>query len=207
MNSDLQFLNEKLDRLERSNRRIKMGLTLTIVCFAALISIGAQQNSNKIVEAREFVLKDASGQMRAKLSSENSGPRLILYRASGDPAAFLDSDSLGVGGTAPHAGVFISTDSKTASVLVQSGKGRPVIDLAADSEGASALLEGKTEREHLLAAVGTTGPGLEILDQQGFETQLGVAKLKTIRTGESRTTSAASLVMYGSDHNVIWSAP
>jgi hypothetical protein len=101
----------------------------------------------------------------------------------------------------------MSTDSKKAEVLIQSGEGKPVIELAADSEGASALLQGKTEREHLLAAVGNSGPGLEILDQQGFETQLGVAKLKTIRTGESRTTSAASLVMYGSDQNVIWSAP
>src|ERR1700693_23790 len=207
MNPYLQLLKEKLDRLERSNRRIKIGFVLVFVCFAAFISIGAQQTSNKTVEAREFIMKDASGQMRAKLSSDKSGPRLTLYRASGDPAAFLESDELGVGGAAPHGGVFISTDSKMASVLIQSGEGKPAIDLAADSQGASALLQGKTQREHFLAAVGESGPGVEILDQQGFETQLGVAKLKTIRTGQSRTTPAASLVMYGSDQNVIWSAP
>ncbi len=137
-------------------------------------------------------MRDASGQIRARLASDKLGPRLNFYRASGKPTAFLESDRFGIGSVAPHGGVYMSTDSKTAKVLIQSGEGKPVIELAADSEGASAVLQGKTEREHLLAAVGNSGPGLEILDQQGFKTQLGVAKLKTIRTGESRTTSAAS---------------
>jgi len=50
-------------------------------------------------------------------------------------------------------------------------------------------------------------PSLVIKDAQGFYAQLGSADLVTTRTGEERQTSAASLVLFGKDGKVIWSAP
>jgi hypothetical protein len=52
-------------------------------------------------------------------------------------------------------------------------------------------------------------PGhLELSDDAGFKSSLGETKnLVTVRTGESHQTSAASLLLFDKDTNVIWKAP
>jgi hypothetical protein len=205
MSADLQLLKEKLDRLELSNRRIKRGGIVAFVCMAAIVSIGAQQTPNRTMEANEFVVRDTAGQIRARLFSDKSGPHLALYRPSGEIAAFLDADGLGLAGDKGYGQVELSTTRNGGDLLMQTADEKRVVHLETDSDGASLFLQ--TQNEHFLASVGRTGTGLEIADQHGFETHLGVTEMKTVRTGESRTTSAASLVMFGKDGSVIWSAP
>lgn len=55
----------------------------------------------------------------------------------------------------------------------------------------------------------TSGPNLSLFDPRGFGLALGVADLASLTTGETHRTSAASIVMFGSDkdHHVIWQAP
>ena len=49
---------------------------------------------------------------------------------------------------------------------------------------------------------------LELSDDAGFKSSLGVTKnLVTSRTGETHQTSAASLLLFDKDKNVIWKAP
>ena len=48
---------------------------------------------------------------------------------------------------------------------------------------------------------------LQTLDADGFEAILGTTDLVTPRTGETHKTSAASLVMFDKNKNVIWKAP
>ena len=52
-------------------------------------------------------------------------------------------------------------------------------------------------------------PGhVELSDDDGYEAALGVEKnLVTPRTGETHKTSAASLLLFDRDKNVIWKAP
>lgn len=50
-------------------------------------------------------------------------------------------------------------------------------------------------------------PGLDLADTAGYETQIGVADIKYPATGQVRRTSAASIVMLGDRHHVIWKAP
>ena len=47
----------------------------------------------------------------------------------------------------------------------------------------------------------------ELYDKAGFKTMVGTTDLLTPQTGESHRTSAASLVMFGKDDKVLWSAP
>jgi hypothetical protein len=53
------------------------------------------------------------------------------------------------------------------------------------------------------------GPGhLEVSDDEGFKAALGVEEnLVTPRTGETHKTSAASLLLFDKNKNVIWKAP
>jgi hypothetical protein len=48
---------------------------------------------------------------------------------------------------------------------------------------------------------------LEITDAQQFRAVVGVTALGTIATGESDTTSAAAVTLFGKDGKVIWRAP
>ena len=49
--------------------------------------------------------------------------------------------------------------------------------------------------------------GLRLQDKEGFGTHIGRTDLATPRTGETHKTSAASLVLFGKDGKVLWSAP
>jgi hypothetical protein len=48
---------------------------------------------------------------------------------------------------------------------------------------------------------------MHVEDADGFSATLGVANLITPRTGEKHTTSAASLVLFDKNKDVIWKAP
>jgi hypothetical protein len=84
------------------------------------------------------------------------------------------------------------------------------IDTAVMIEGGSAgvkVQEHGNDRIGLFSRSGT--PGLGLADAAGYATEVGVADLKDQATGETRRTSAASIVMHGGDknHHVIWKAP
>jgi hypothetical protein len=93
-NTQLEFqeLAERLDKLEVQNRRWKLAAILLAVSSTSLVLIAAkpadQIDPNVIhartVEARDFVLKDEDGQIRARLT-------LNPKRAS-KGAIILDSD-------------------------------------------------------------------------------------------------------------------
>ena len=46
-----------------------------------------------------------------------------------------------------------------------------------------------------------------VTDAQGFKAVVGVTETEVISTGESRTTSAAAVTLFGKDGKVIWRAP
>ena len=74
---------KRLERLERQNRRLKQIGASALAVIAALVLMG-QAPATRIVEANAFVLKDAEGKMRGRLSmTENAVPELILFDASG----------------------------------------------------------------------------------------------------------------------------
>ena len=50
-------------------------------------------------------------------------------------------------------------------------------------------------------------PGITIADEEGFEAILGITSTVNTRTGRTNQTSAASLILFGKDRKVIWSAP
>jgi hypothetical protein len=48
---------------------------------------------------------------------------------------------------------------------------------------------------------------LSVTDVQGFKSVVGVTGLETPATGETHTTSAAAVTLFGKDRKVIWQAP
>jgi hypothetical protein len=58
-----------------------------------------------------------------------------------------------------------------------------------------------------VVATGVAATKVYVEDADGFAATLGVTDLVTPRTGETHKTSAASLVLFNKDKNVIWKAP
>jgi hypothetical protein len=63
----LEDIQNRLLKLERQNRRLKQFGVAVLAASTSLILM-AQAPSKKIIEANEFILRDDSGNVRAKLS-------------------------------------------------------------------------------------------------------------------------------------------
>ncbi len=64
----LEEIRERLIKLEGQNRRLKQMGAVALVVAASLL-VMAQASPFKTVEANEFILRDNSGNVRARLSS------------------------------------------------------------------------------------------------------------------------------------------
>ena len=63
----LEDIQDRLLKLERQNRRLKQFGVAVLIASTSLIAMG-QAPSKKIIEANEFILRDDSGNVRARLS-------------------------------------------------------------------------------------------------------------------------------------------
>lgn len=95
MDPKLEILEKRLLRLERSNQKLKLGFILAFVLSTAIVSIGAQQSSKRTFEANEFLVRDANGNLRARLSADSLGDAsLVFYNASTKTKGIFGADRL-----------------------------------------------------------------------------------------------------------------
>jgi hypothetical protein len=67
----LKSSEARLEKLERSNRRLRIGYILCLFCLTFFFSAAAAQRSEKrIIEANEFQVKDKSGRVRVLINSD-----------------------------------------------------------------------------------------------------------------------------------------
>lgn len=203
-------INLRLEKLERENRRMKrIGIAAAVVVSTFIV--GGQAKTSKIVEANEFRLLDASKKVRALLSmSATGGPELTLNDADGNfvvslstaPMPSLTLRPIGTGQSVYlHAG---TTDSPNASL----GLGLPPSGILIDAGGHNAIeMSGSagTFRVNLDEDLG--GPRITVTDKEGYSLNLGSVDLELPGPGENERTPAASLVLFGKDKKVLWSAP
>ena len=109
---------ERLKRLEKQNRRLKMAAALVIIFISPFILMSAAGHKGRTVEARQIVLKDDEGHTRAVLGMRSAGPGLALYGAEGDKVQAL----LTVLQTGPVLGLY-DADGTTRALLGVTPKG------------------------------------------------------------------------------------
>jgi hypothetical protein len=109
----------RLSRLERQNRRLKIGGLATLAAVAGLLVMGATE-SPRVVEAEKFILNDGNGKVAAVLSvlptETGNGSRLEL-RGDGMAKAVMEV----VGGQ--PAVILYDTDGKVVAALNAGGAG------------------------------------------------------------------------------------
>lgn len=182
----IDVLNGRLDRLEKENRKLKR--TLMVLCLAggALFVMGQTQGVPKVVVAEKFVLKNAAGEEAARLEMTDTGPQLKMQDARANRPEYT------------------SIINPTVIRMYKTGGENNANSVMGPAGMFFTIQEGKEEQK---VGIHASGPTIELSDKQGFETVIGSTNLETKKTGESRKTSAASIVIFNKAGTVIWKAP
>ncbi len=133
-------LVQRLDRLERENRRLKRIGALVVVGIAAVVLMGQARLSKvaKVIEAEKFVLRDTSGQIGAILFTVDGGSPHLEFR---DKKRNLRI-TLGVLGDVGHLSLF-SENGNSAITLRALPDGSPHLQFY-DKDGNTRAVLGST---------------------------------------------------------------
>jgi hypothetical protein len=165
-----------------------------------LVSGQAKVDTKKIVEANEFVLKDANGAVRARLGMglvfpSKEGPGLVLYDERG-------LERVSVATSEQQAKIYLTNGGSIASFTASSmWAGLP----GEDGSGVAATGPAGVVRINLNGPL-INGPQIGLQDKEGYETHTGKTDLVVTKTGKTEQTSAASVVMFNKEKKVLWSA-
>jgi len=209
--SSLEQLTNRIAKLEAQNRRLKKAGIAVFVVVAAVISTG-QAKTDRVVDANQFILRDASGTARASLKMENNdSPTLRFYDPKGLITAELagnDYPALVLQGPQSSPEVLLTSTKETSGVIVFDKGGREQANLSVSKGKARSHLSHMDGDAAITLNVDEPdGPSLVVADDAGFSATLGKSEVVTTKTGRSEKTSAASLVLFGKDGKVLWSAP
>jgi hypothetical protein len=166
----LQALTQRVAKLETQNRRLKKTGVAAMVLVSVVLFMG-QVQTNRVLDANAFHLKDASGKVRARLSMEFSRPTLDFLDAGGLPVATL------AGGDEP----FLVLNRPGTTEQIQLGANKTFFGLA---------LYEKEIRAGLSVQHGM--PGVDFFDKSGQP---------------QASFTAASLMLFDKNKQVLWSAP
>lgn len=187
---DLNTIIERLEKVEQNYLRLIwvisfVGLFLGLAVFR--LSLGM---SNRIVEAQGFVVKDASGNTRARLGFSEKDALFDLYDANGNPQ---------VGLTATPYGPLVSLYDKS---------GKPSGALGAGETGSYLLLyDAETKQPGAKLAVTKKESLLSLYDASGQARIVLEHTKKMEQTGSVKKESESSLILYDRDGNVLFTVP
>jgi len=118
---------------------------------------------------------------------------LAIY---GEPKGAIKGTRVGLGVWKGIPGLTLYDENGNERATVQTEQSGPSLRLS-DVNG-----KGRVE-----LSMASSDAYLSLSDKEGFMTAIGNTDLVTPRTGETHKTSAASVVLFGKDQKVLWSAP
>jgi len=151
----IETLVQRLDDLERENRRLKWIGALVLIGIAALVLMGqaGPRRVFKHLQSEQFILQDPGGQTRAVLGTLADGSSgLVLYDRNGKERAKL---------------IVLADGSSVLHALDKDGKLRAGLGVASD--GSPGLLLGDREGRPRagLSVLGDGMPSFGLFDANG----------------------------------------
>jgi hypothetical protein len=150
----IDALAERVERLERENRRLKRIGVVVLAAVAVTLAVGAKlADQPEFVEAtRGFHLRDKDGTLRASLTLEHEGePGLFLYTKDRDlPAIALSLDSDG---------------QRRLQFRDKTGKERIFLGPLADGHVGIVLEDGAENQRIKLSVPSQGGPNIQLMDE------------------------------------------
>lgn len=174
--TESQAVEERLDRLEQENHRLKRAGAVLGLGVAALILMGQALPQGRTVEAESFIVRDSRGQVRALLTAPPDGtvglficdPAGVLRAslrvlADGTPGLLL-SDQVGQARTLLN----VQGDGVGGLLLYdRSVRPRAWLSILADGTGGLALFDEGRESRAWLRQTADGSPGLTLWDASG----------------------------------------
>ncbi len=119
-------IEERLERLERENLRLKRVGTVVLVFALALVLMG-QVGSSRVISAQYFVVTDAAGKRRALLGTTDTGdPSLMLLDRDGEPRASVLVTGFGLQDASGTTRALLSLGADaTPSMSLHDAEGEP----------------------------------------------------------------------------------
>jgi hypothetical protein len=212
---------EKLERSVRQQRRVMVGIcSLAFLCLAVwlLVRVARQgqtpaaAGADRVVRARELILIDESGAVRARMGMEKGEgggwPRLTFYNWRGDAIVELST-------TATLPSLTLSGAGRRAAVLSAAGTegGNPGLELYGDEGGEKTTLglpyQGlkyydANEQERAALEVGILGPTLVFSNPEG-EPVMDLSMSR--KAGAMGRKNSYYLILCDAEGNPIWGAP
>ena len=228
-----QIVNERLDRLERQNRRLRSAGLAAVVLLGAALVMGqdAAEKPANVIKARSFQVVDSKGKIHAELAYWPNAKLKLLQewirrfekRVSSENVSISidkdvikklqETDSFDVGliiydTSGDAVGRFISDYEGNVSVSVG---GRTVPDLLKHSTLGPLLGANQSARPKFgsirLQVLTQGGPTLTIKDKSDqTRARLGSSSSVDPKTG-AETKYPGSLVLFDEKGDVIWRAP
>ncbi len=220
MSPELRAIIERLEKVERQNRRLKRA-AFTVLLLAGVVMVMGQAHLSRTIVAQKFVLTDTRGETRAVLTAAGIDPSLLLtpgeamfalYDTNGRVGAVLTAGPEGSHLQLADANQRVSADlgvhvyGPALSLYDANGKERLSLNVHRDLSGAPEVSLSDSDRVRISLNL-LDGPSVYLNDKQGYAAAVGNIDLVTPRTGETSKSSAASVVLFGKDMKVLWKAP
>jgi hypothetical protein len=214
----------RLEKVEKENRRMKRAGLAIILAAACAAVMGQARPAANAVEAKSYVLLDASGTKRAELVLEAGAPGqepspvLRFLDGKGADSLSLSPTRLELAGKSDLGPDILIDDAKGTPrvdfgvehnlpfVLLNDEKGITRVDMGLE-RGDPALVINDDKATPLIGFGLSQGkPSISINGPDGYRTTIGSQPLLGV-TGATYWSSAASVVLYNNQGKVIWSAP
>jgi hypothetical protein len=192
----LANVEQELGRAKRRNRLllgaillVAGGLIIPAVFETTAFRARAQATGTaKEIHANAFILEDQNGKTRARLFADRYGPELILADENG------------------KSRVRLTVDEFNATLVLSDENGKPRAQLDADNDGATLGLSDENGKSHASLSMFNDGPVLTLYDEKGNARLVAGMTHTLMPDGKTITYPESSLVLFGPDGKVIWSA-
>jgi hypothetical protein len=209
--SDLYMMTQRLEKLERQNRKLMQAGVLALAILFSLVWMGQAPRKPRPIEADRFTLKDSTGKKRAELMMEETGPGLVLYDVSGKRIGRFGAVNTGAGLSlqSVEGGARLSLVSQDEGpyVLMFDSTGKFRTEMGASQRGPYLLFHDTNGSPRAALALDNEQPRLQLSDSEGFTAILGSNPLVTANTQAVQKTNAASLMFFGKEREILWRAP
>jgi hypothetical protein len=150
-------LHERIERIEKQNRRLKNTMFLLVLSFLALAVMGAKAGPNdghfRQIIAERITFIDGTGQERMLIGSSEDGTGIRILNKAGKKA-------LGIG---------ITGDEGGSGILVADKEGRPRIGLGLDEGIPSVVMVDEYGKKIMAMGGDEKGYGFVIMDGNEVE--------------------------------------
>lgn len=167
-------LEARVKKLERENRRVKVGALLALVLVGGVVCSGQTQTSeDKVldtIKTRKLIVVDEAGKPRAALGITGGDPGLFLYSEAEEvKVALALSSSTGPGlhlfGQTQKGNAVLAATPMGPALGLYDDAGTIRAGLSITSAGPGVQLYDEAGRGRVALIVDPSGPGLGLLDE------------------------------------------